>query len=295
MISNLRAGHRTGDILTLPSHLPIPGAGLLPVNTYLITSREPILVDTGLAHDRGPLLDAIRSAVYPADLRWIVLTHDDRDHAGNLRDVLIAAPRATIVTNGLSLARLGEEWDVPAHRALRVNAGTTLSLGGRRLSLLRPPAYDAPSTLAVFDHDSRSLFAADAFGSVVAGPIDDAADAAEADYLAGMTLFTHANAPWTALTDPRRFSAVLDTIAALDAAHLYSSHAPALHGRVPTAIHHLRTVPERPAWLPDADPIPAALASHDELICGASPGSCDRRPGGTAREQPGSPPAPSDG
>jgi glyoxylase-like metal-dependent hydrolase (beta-lactamase superfamily II) len=265
MISNLRPGHRTGDILTLPSHLPIPGAGLLPVNTYVIKAREPILVDTGLAHDRGPLLDAIRGAVDPADLRWIVLTHDDRDHAGNLRDVLIAAPRATIVTNGLSLARLGEEWDVPAHRALRVNAGTTLNLGGRLLSLLRPPAYDAPSTLAVFDHDSRSLFAADSFGSVVAEPIDDAADAAEADYLAGMTLFTHANAPWTAIADSRRFGSLLDSLAALDAAHLYSSHAPAVHGRVATAIQHMHTIPELPAWLPDADPIPAALASHDAI------------------------------
>jgi hypothetical protein len=27
----------------------------------------------------------------------------------------------------------------------------------------------------------------------------------------------------------------------------------------------MRTVPERPAWLPDADPIPAALASHDAI------------------------------
>jgi hypothetical protein len=80
-----------------------------------------------------------------------------------------------------------------------------------------------------------------------------------------MTLFTHANAPWTALTDQARLSAVLDEVAALDAAHLCSSHAPAVHRRTDTVIRHLRTVPDRPAWLPEADPIPAALAAHDTL------------------------------
>ncbi len=270
MLSNLRPAHRTGDVLTFPSHLPIPGAGLLPVNTYLLGGAEPILVDTGLAHDRGVLLENLAEVVDLADLRWIVLTHDDRDHAGNLRDLLIAAPRATVVTNGLSLARLGEEWDVPTRRALRVNAGATLTLGGRTVSLLRPPTYDSPGTLAMFDQASRSLFSSDSFGSVVPEPLDDAADTTEAQLLAGMTLFTHANAPWTALTDPARFGAALDTITSLDPAHLYSSHAPAVHGHVGTVVEHLRTVPDRPAWVPDADDIPAALAAHDTLTAAAA-------------------------
>lgn len=170
MLSNLRPAHRTDDVLTFPSHLPIPGAGLLPVNTYLLGGAEPILIDTGLAHDRGGLLENLAEAMDLADLRWIVLTHDDRDHAGNLRDLLIAAPQATVVTNGLSLARLGEEWDVPTRRTLQVNAGTTLTLGGRTVSLLRPPTYDSPATLAMFDHASRALFCSDSFGSVVPEP-----------------------------------------------------------------------------------------------------------------------------
>lgn len=49
MLSNLRPAHRSGDVLTFPSHLPSPGAGLLPVNSYLISGTEPILIDTGLA------------------------------------------------------------------------------------------------------------------------------------------------------------------------------------------------------------------------------------------------------
>jgi flavorubredoxin len=50
----------------------------------MIAATEPILIDTGLAHDRGPLPDAVASEVDLAALRWIVHTHDDRDHARNL-------------------------------------------------------------------------------------------------------------------------------------------------------------------------------------------------------------------
>lgn len=266
MLSRLRPPHTCAPgVLALSSNLPIPGAGLLPVNTYLITAAEPVLIDTGLAHDRGPVLDALQGAIDLADLRWIVLTHDDRDHAGNLRDLLIAAPHATIVTNGLSLARLGEEWDVPAHRTLCVNPGTRLRLGDRELGFLRPPSYDSPSTLAVYDVTSRSLFGADGFGSVVPEPVDDAADLPENTFLDGMTLFTHANAPWVGLTAADRFGATVDAIASLAPEHLLSSHAPDVHGRVHTVLDHMRTVPDRPAWTPDADEIPAALAAHDRI------------------------------
>jgi Metallo-beta-lactamase superfamily len=91
----------------------------------------------------------VSELVDPADLRWIILTHDDRDHAGNLKEVLMAAPDATLITNGLALARLGEEWDVPRHRVRLVNPGRRLELGGRELTLLRPPSYGSPSSLAV--------------------------------------------------------------------------------------------------------------------------------------------------
>ncbi len=158
MLSNLRPAHDCAPgVLALSSHLPIPGAGLLPVNSYLITATESILIDTGLAHDRGPLLDAVQGRIDLADLGWIVVTHDDRDHAGNLRDLLIAAPNATMVTNGLTLARLGEEWDVPPHRTLRVNPGARVRLGDRELGFLRPPSFDSPATLAVYDVAARGI------------------------------------------------------------------------------------------------------------------------------------------
>lgn len=251
-------------IHALPSHLPLGALGLLPVHAYLIASHQPILVDTGLAIDRAGFADALASLVDPLDLRWIVITHDDRDHCGNLKEALMASPQATVVTSPLTLARLGEEWDVPRHRVRTVNPGRTLELGGRTLRFLRPPSFDSPATLAVYDPAARALFSADAFGTVLPAPADDAADVDPAAYLEGMAAFTRANAPWTALVDQARWDRALAELAALDPRVVLSSHAPAASARIAELLETVRRVPAMGPWLPDDDlEVEAVLARQE--------------------------------
>lgn len=266
MPSNLRKPYLAApDIHTLPSHLPLGGLGLLPVNAYLIMGRQPVLVDTGLAIDRGNFEEALWSIVDPRDLRWIVITHDDRDHCGNLKEILMAAPQATVITNALSVARLGEEWDVPKHRVRTVNPGRTIELGDRGISLVRPPSYDSPATLAVYDHRSSALFAADSFGTVLPEMVEDSSDADRSAYLDGMALFTRANAPWTALADQVKWDRSLDSIRNLDADLVLSSHAPTARARTGELIETVLNVPAMDPWLPDEDiEVEAVLARYEE-------------------------------
>jgi len=254
MPSNLRKSYlATSDIHTLPSHLPLGALGLLPVNAYLIAARQPILVDTGLAIDRGNFENALWSLVDPQDLRWIVITHDDRDHCGNLKEVLMAAPNATIITNGLTVARLGEEWDVPAHRVRTVNPGRTVELGGRTVSFMRPPSYDSPATLAMYDHTGDALFAADSFGTVLPEMVENAGDADRSNYLEGMATFTRANAPWTALADQVKWDSTLAEFSKLNPGSVLSSHAPTASSRAGELVETVRAVPAMDPWLPDED------------------------------------------
>jgi glyoxylase-like metal-dependent hydrolase (beta-lactamase superfamily II) len=229
-----------------------------------VRASEPVLIDTGMAIDRGHFEEALFSLVDPADLRWIVLTHDDRDHAGNLREILMAAPNATLITNGLAVARLGEEWDVPANRVRQLNPGRTLDLGNRELTLLRPPAYDSPSTLAVFDHTSEALFSADAFGAVLPQLVDDVRDIGRTGYLDGLALFTRANAPWTALVDERKFDRILDGIRRLRPRRILSSHAPNAVNLTEPLLETMRAVPSMTPWLPAEDvEVESVLARHE--------------------------------
>jgi flavorubredoxin len=268
--SNLRKPYLAArDVHTFPSHLPLGGLGLLPVNAYLITGSEPILVDTGLAVDRGDFEEELWSIVDPRDLRWIVITHDDRDHCGNLKEVLMAAPNATVVTNGLSVARLGEEWEVPRHRVRTVNPGRTIELGDRGLTLVRPPSYDSPSTIAVYDHRSSALFAADSFGTVLPEMVEDSSDADCSAYLAGMALFTRANAPWTALADQVKWERSLDSIRSLSPEVVLSSHSPTARARTAELIETVLAVPSMDPWLPDEDiEVEAVLARYEAEIEG---------------------------
>jgi flavorubredoxin len=81
------------DLVVLPSFEPVPGLGILPVNRFLTRGSELILVDTGVATERAAFLDALDTVMDPRDLRWILLTHEDADHAGALEALLERAPR----------------------------------------------------------------------------------------------------------------------------------------------------------------------------------------------------------
>src|SRR5687767_15646922 len=96
----------TPDVHVLPSHLPLPGLGVLPINAYVLHAEQPVLVDTGLAVEGDAFVEALQSVIDPATLRWVWLTHDDADHTGNLQRVLELAPQARLVCHALSAMRM---------------------------------------------------------------------------------------------------------------------------------------------------------------------------------------------
>ncbi|MDP9391180.1 MAG: MBL fold metallo-hydrolase, partial [Actinomycetota bacterium] len=81
----------------------IPGIGWLPVHAFVLSAAEPVVVDTGVSLADRRFVEDLGSVLDPADVRWIWLTHPDRDHTGGLVDLLAAAPRAKLVTTFLGL------------------------------------------------------------------------------------------------------------------------------------------------------------------------------------------------
>src|SRR5512142_2633215 len=82
-----RAGR---DVSVLSDQLPVPGLGFLPVNAFVLHAAEPVVVDTGLSLPGRGFMDVLGAVVDPPDVRWIWLTHPDRDHTGALFDLLEA-------------------------------------------------------------------------------------------------------------------------------------------------------------------------------------------------------------
>jgi len=110
--------------------LDAPPVGHFPMHSVLIRGKEPVLVDTGAPACREQWLATVATLVDPADVRWVFLSHDDRDHAGNLLPVLAACPNATLLTNWFSLGRMAEEWETPLPRCRFVNDGDQVDVAG---------------------------------------------------------------------------------------------------------------------------------------------------------------------
>jgi len=231
------------DINILPAFFQIPGMGFLAVNAFVIKDKEPVLVDTGMGIDSAEFMKALESIIDPRDLRWVWLTHDDADHTGNLRKVLEAAPNARLVANSLAVLRSSTAWPLPMNRVYWLNPGDTIRAGDRELTAVRPPIFDNPTTIAIYDKTSEAFFSADFFGAIIPSPAKDVGDLAETDLAQGMISWASADSPWVHMVETSRFSKALDKIRQIAPKMIFSAHLPPARGRTERFLELLESLP----------------------------------------------------
>jgi flavorubredoxin len=245
----------TSDVHVLPTHVPLPGVGVLPVNAYVLLADEPVLIDTGMGTDGDDFVDALTSIVDPAKLRWVWLTHDDADHTGSIQRVLELAPQARLVTHAFSALRMGSWWPVPLDRVHAIRVGDRLGVGDRTLRAVAPPLYDSPLSTGLLDEATGALFSVDSFGALLPEATQNAAEVPEDALAGGMQAWATADSPWAHLLDRERFTQVLDGVRRLQPSTILSSHLPAASG---TSLERFLEVIES---VPDAEP---AVAPNDQ-------------------------------
>jgi flavorubredoxin len=259
----------------IPQLLEAPPIGLVYVNSLVITGAEPVLVDTGAPSFRAQWLEHAWNLVDPADVRWVFLTHDDHDHAGNLRQVMDACPNATLVTTWFSMARYGidsEDFWMPFDRVRWVRDGESFRAGDRTLVAVRPPFFDNPTTRGLLDTTTRVYWSVDSFGANIPHPVTDAAELDRDAWREGVLLINRLNHPWHLWLDQAKFQAYVDHVQNLGIEVLASCHGPAIHGAmVDEAFELVRRIPGLPRWQePGQDDLEAMLAAAGALT-GASP------------------------
>ncbi|PVZ06404.1 MBL fold metallo-hydrolase [Actinomycetospora cinnamomea] len=259
----------TPDTHVVPTYWPVPGAGVLGMNAFVIRAAEPVLVDTGTAVLSDEFLDALGSLLRPETLRWIWLTHEDLDHSGNLRRLLDLAPQATVLTTFMAVGRLMPGAPFPLDRVRLVNPGDTVNVGDRNLRAIRPPLFDSPATVGLLDDHSGALFSSDCFGAPLPSP--ELAAAHRADDIPPEVLAPHqiawatVDSPWVTMTDPTALGHALEQLRRLEPTTVLSSHLPPIHRGLDRAVETLRTAPA-------ADPVPAMTQSElEELLATFEP------------------------
>jgi flavorubredoxin len=248
----------TPEIVIIPAHFSLPGVGFLPINAFLIKGREPMLVDTGMGIDGEEFVSTLEALIDPADLKWVWLTHDDADHTGNLQKIMALAPNARMVANSLAALRMSTAWPVPMERLYWLNPGESLDAGDRKLTAVRPPLYDNPSTIGIYDQKAEVFFSSDCFGALIPAPVETADAIEEQDLARGMTSWASGDSPWSHLVAQPEFSRVLDQIRRMDPKMILSSHLPPAQGKDKVALF-LDWLANVPASTPFIAPNQAAL------------------------------------
>ena len=152
------------EITVLSDHMQVPGIGFLAVNTFVLHAEQPVVVDTGLGTPDKDYVSSLAAVIDPAEVRWIWLTHPDRDHTGGLWRLLDAAPHARLITTFGGMGILACEFEVPMHRVQLLNPGERLDIGDRSLTAYRPPLFDSPVTVGFQESRGGAFFASDCFG-----------------------------------------------------------------------------------------------------------------------------------
>lgn len=253
--------HRIGsDVTVLHDQLEVPGIGFIDANSFVVYAREPVVIDTGLGLPDRDFVSRLGSVIDPADVRWIWLTHPDRDHTGGLFDLLEAAPRARLVTTYLAVGIMSTERPLPLDRVYLLNPGQSLDVGDRTLTGFRPPLFDNPATVGLYDDRTGFCFSSDCFGAPL--PTAELAESSEVGYIpadalsAGQLLWATVDSPWIHNVDPERFRASLKPLQIMEPRAILSTHLPPAIGRTR---HLIDTIAGAPTADPFVGPDQAAL------------------------------------
>jgi glyoxylase-like metal-dependent hydrolase (beta-lactamase superfamily II) len=227
---------RINDVSAIRDEVEIPGLGALPINAFLLHAEQPLLVDTGRPVVREEFLDAVRSVIDPAEIRWIWLTHPDRDHMGALMDLFRLAPNARLVSNFMAVGYLTVEFEMPLDRVFLLNPGQTLDIGDRRLRAFRPPTFDSPMTVGFYDESTGTCFSSDCFGAPMptleAAQSDDVSTLDPAEVRAAQLMWIGADSPWVCNADPAKFAVTYEHLREFKPERILSTHLPPAHGQL---------------------------------------------------------------
>lgn len=263
--------HRvTPEVTVLSDTAEVPGIGFLPVNTFVLHSEQPVVIDTGLSNSDKDFVTDLSRVIDPADVRWVWLTHPDRDHTGGLWDLLEAAPHARLVTTFIGVGIMSCQWEIPLDRVYLLNPGQSLDVGDRILTGYRPPLFDNPATVGFLDQKSGAFFSSDCFG----GPMPtaelatggDARAIPDEERRAAQMLWAAIDSPWVQWVDRALYEPGVEQIRALDPSGIFSTHLPPAVGLNTQLIDTLIEAPDAPSFVgPDQAALEALLATFEPV------------------------------
>ena len=144
-------------------------------NSYVILDEKVALMDTVDSRATEEWLDNLDKALAGRSIDYLVVSHMEPDHAGNIKNLIDRYPKMQIVGNAKTFAMIPQFFDVDiTDRTVSVKEGDTLSLGKHTLQFFMAPMVHWPEVMVAYEQSEKILFSADGFGKFGALDTDEA-------------------------------------------------------------------------------------------------------------------------
>ena len=175
-----------------------------------------------------------------------------------------------MITTFAGAGIMSAERPLPPDRLYFLNPGQTLDVGDRTLTAFRPPLFDNPATVGLYDPRSGTCFTSDCFGAPLASAEEatatDVRYIAPAELAARQLLWASVDSPWVHLVDQVKFDRTLDLLAAFKPAAILSTHLPPAIDRTDQLLTTAHTAPSAPPFTgPDQLALEAMLRQFEPL------------------------------
>ena len=159
------------DIDLFESQYEVPNG--VSYNSYLILDEKIAVMDTADMRVSDKWVENLEKALNGAVPDYLIVSHLEPDHAGNIKKAADKYPEMKIVVNSKSETMLPQFFEISADRLLIVKEGDELSLGSHTLQFFMAPMVHWPEVMVEYEKSEKILFSADGFGKFGALDTDE--------------------------------------------------------------------------------------------------------------------------
>ena len=143
-------------------------------NSYVIIDEKIAVMDTVDINFTEEWLGNLENALEGRKPDYLVVQHMEPDHSANIDVFLKKYPEAVVVSSAIAFKIMNQFFGTDyAERRVVVNEGSTIDLGGRKLTFYTAPMVHWPEVIVTYDNKEKILFSADGFGKFGALDTDE--------------------------------------------------------------------------------------------------------------------------
>lgn len=154
------------------SQYPVPNG--VSYNSYVILDEKVAVMDTVDPRATEEWFANLERVLAGRRVDYLVVSHMEPDHAGNVQKFAEKYPEAKIVGNAKTFGMMAQFFDFDVtDRKVEVKEGGTLELGSHTLQFFMAPMVHWPEVMVAYEQSEKILFSADGFGKFGATDVDE--------------------------------------------------------------------------------------------------------------------------